>query len=156
MLPPLGLFRSVSDRFVAARNDRTGRLGISATPLTGARRRTSTMARIDAMDRATRATMAVECPRSAGISGRSLGAFVMVGLACLVVASGARSQSVVAWGSDAWGSVTVLGGLSYIRVAGGDQHTVALRSDGAVVAWGLGTSGQCNVPVLPTGRTYVG
>ena len=32
---------------------------------------------------------------------------------------------------------------------------MARRSDGSVVAWGLNTNGQCNVPALPAGLTYV-
>ena len=34
-------------------------------------------------------------------------------------------------------------------------HTVARRSDGSVVAWGDNFYGQCNVPALPAGLTYV-
>ena len=92
----------------------------------------------------------------AGRSGRSLGALVMVALACLVLPGMARSQSAVAWGDDNWGQCEVPNGLQYIQIAGGSQHSVALRSDGAVLAWGLNTSGQCNVPMLPTGLHYAG
>ena len=35
------------------------------------------------------------------------------------------------------------------------DHTVARRSDGSVVAWGDNIYGQCNVPALPRGLTYV-
>ena len=35
------------------------------------------------------------------------------------------------------------------------RHTVARRSDGSVVAWGDNAYGQCNVPALPAGLTYV-
>ena len=35
------------------------------------------------------------------------------------------------------------------------DHTVARRSDGSVVAWGDNADGQCNVPALPAGLTYV-
>ena len=35
------------------------------------------------------------------------------------------------------------------------DHTVARRSDGSVVAWGYNAYGQCNVPALPAGLTYV-
>ena len=34
-------------------------------------------------------------------------------------------------------------------------HTVARRSDGSVIAFGSNTNGQCNVPALPAGLTYV-
>jgi hypothetical protein len=34
------------------------------------------------------------------------------------------------------------------------DHTVA-RRDGSVVAWGDDQSGQCQVPALPAGLTYV-
>jgi hypothetical protein len=46
-------------------------------------------------------------------------------------------------------------GLSYVRAEAGVYHTVALRSDGRVVAWGYNGLGQCNVPPLPPGTTYV-
>ena len=90
------------------------------------------------------------------VSGRSVHAFVMVGVALVALASLAPSQSVVTWGDDSYGQCDVPGGLSYVKVAGGSQHTVALRSDGAVLAWGLNTSGQCNVPVQPTGLSNIG
>jgi hypothetical protein len=32
---------------------------------------------------------------------------------------------------------------------------VARRSDGSVIAWGFNSYGQCNVPALPPGQTYV-
>jgi len=34
-------------------------------------------------------------------------------------------------------------------------HSVARRSDGSVVAWGWNSKGQCNVPSLPAGQSYV-
>jgi hypothetical protein len=40
-------------------------------------------------------------------------------------------------------------------VAAGDAHTIARRSDGSAIAWGLNFSGQCNVPPPPPGATYV-
>jgi alpha-tubulin suppressor-like RCC1 family protein len=39
-------------------------------------------------------------------------------------------------------------GLSYIDVDR-TAHALALRSDGAVIAWGQNNHGQCNVPALP-------
>jgi hypothetical protein len=42
-----------------------------------------------------------------------------------------------------------------VDVAAGEYYSVARRSDGSVVAWGKNTSGQCDVPPLPSGVTYV-
>jgi len=47
------------------------------------------------------------------------------------------------------------GGRSYVDVAAGPYHVIARRSDGTVVAWGRNTEGQCVVPPLPMGVTYV-
>jgi len=33
-----------------------------------------------------------------------------------------------------------------VKIAAGVAHTVVLRSDGKVVAWGRNEDGQCNVP----------
>src|SRR5204863_506178 len=38
---------------------------------------------------------------------------------------------------------------------GGYAHTTARRSDGSVIAWGDNLYGQCTVPALPPGLTYV-
>jgi hypothetical protein len=46
-------------------------------------------------------------------------------------------------------------GLSYVQVTAGDYHTVALLSDGSVVAWGANYYGQSTVPPLPSGLSYV-
>src|SRR5262249_42644754 len=49
-------------------------------------------------------------------------------------------------------------GIVYVEIAAGVTHTVARRSDGAVVGWGaqgLAYQGQFPAPALPPGRTYV-
>jgi alpha-tubulin suppressor-like RCC1 family protein len=33
-----------------------------------------------------------------------------------------------------------------VAIASGDYHCLALKRDGTVVAWGLDSSGQCDVP----------
>ena len=44
---------------------------------------------------------------------------------------------VVAWGSDSYGQSTVPDGLSDVTaIAAGNAHSLALKSDGTVVAWG--------------------
>ncbi len=59
----------------------------------------------------------------------------------------AGSGTVVAWGRNASGEVNVPAGLGgVIAVAGGDQYSLAVKSDGTVVAWGNNNNGQLNVP----------
>ena len=43
----------------------------------------------------------------------------------------------------------------FAEVAAGYFHTVVRRSNGSVLAWGRNEEGQCNVPALPAGLTYV-
>jgi hypothetical protein len=98
------------------------------------------------------------------------------GLTYVAVSSGAyhdlalRSDgSVVAWGSNYFGQCdvpTLPQGLTYVEVSAGGYverigppvpygHSMARRSDGTVVAWGGNHFGQCDVPALPAGLTYV-
>jgi len=75
-------------------------------------------------------------------------------VACLVsalLAPGAgRAQStyaVVAWGYNYYGACNVPSpNEGYVTVAGGDVHTLGLKSDGTIVAWGYNYYHQCNVP----------
>ena len=48
----------------------------------------------------------------------------------------------------------LLAGTTYVAVAGGPTHKVALRSDGRVLAWGSNSHGQLAIPPLPPGMTY--
>jgi alpha-tubulin suppressor-like RCC1 family protein len=44
---------------------------------------------------------------------------------------------------------------SFVDIAAGQYHALALRADGTVVAFGQNGAGQCDVPALPSGVTYV-
>ncbi|MEO6708534.1 MAG: RCC1 domain-containing protein, partial [Planctomycetota bacterium] len=44
---------------------------------------------------------------------------------------------------------------AFVDVAAGMSHSLALRSNGTMVAFGDNGYGQCMVPVLPPGSTYV-
>ncbi|MBL7140600.1 MAG: hypothetical protein ISS74_06790 [Planctomycetes bacterium] len=75
---------------------------------------------------------------------------VLVGLAWAVVGPGptARAGTIVAWGDNTAGQCYDPGGNPYtagypfptgddfIAISAGSQHGLALRSDGAIVAWG--------------------
>ena len=64
-----------------------------------------------------------------------------------VVGQVTRYGSVILSTID-YGQTKVPAGLSdVVAIAAGNLHTVALKTDGTVVAWGSNTSGQCNVPV---------
>ena len=59
-----------------------------------------------------------------------------------------RVANVAAWGFNGYGQTTVPVGLSnVVTVAAGYHHSLALRADGTVVAWGsLNNYGQITVP----------
>jgi len=61
---------------------------------------------------------------------------------------------VVAWGRNDAGQTLVPGGLTgVIAIAAGAYHSLALRSDGTLVAWGYNSGGQ--VSLLPAGLSGV-
>jgi alpha-tubulin suppressor-like RCC1 family protein len=59
-------------------------------------------------------------------------------------ASAAVRGTVVAWG---FGQASLPAGLSDVKaIAGGHAHSLALKGDGTVVAWGDNYYGQTNLP----------
>ncbi len=68
----------------------------------------------------------------------------------------ARSNVVQAWGDNTFGQCAVPAGLhDVVDLSAGQDHTLALRSDGTVVAWGRNDHGQCAVPVGLSGVVQV-
>src|SRR5436189_127948 len=97
-----------------------------------------------------------EVGERAGSTGGLVRTLTIVGLACLGLPGLAQSQSqsfIRGWGLHVFDSRW--NNEAFVEVAAGAWNTVARRSDGSVVAWGDNTSGQCNVPALPAGLTYV-
>lgn len=71
-------------------------------------------------------------------------------------AHAASGGTVVAWGWNGFAQTNVPVGLNgVIAVAGGNSHSVGLRSDGLVVAWGRNIEGQTNVPAGLAGVTAI-
>jgi len=59
----------------------------------------------------------------------------------------AQTTYVESWGNDIYGQCDTPAGLSNVlAVAGGNDFSLALKSDHTVVAWGNNNMGQCNLP----------
>lgn len=57
------------------------------------------------------------------------------------------SRRVIAWGDNNYGQTTVPSDLGEVAaISAGNDHTVALKSDGRVIAWGDSRHGQATVP----------
>ena len=71
---------------------------------------------------------------------------IFLGLVSILAAlSGRADVGVIAWGSGN-GTNMPTGLTNVVSVSAGSSHAVALRTDGTVVAWGIGVTGQTNVP----------
>ena len=55
----------------------------------------------------------------------------------------AFAGSIVAWG-EPWVGVDLSGG--FVKVDAGEFHSLGLKQDGSIVAWGRNRYGQCNIP----------
>src|SRR6266849_1311415 len=93
-----------------------------------------------------------------------LSALAVLCVGLLFAAGGAQATAtgtVVAWGCGgigAWGQCSVPSGLSGVTaIAAGTDHSLALKGDGIVVAWGCRDAfndfGQCSVPSGLSGVT---
>jgi hypothetical protein len=83
------------------------------------------------------------------ISGR------WIARACFVAIPGSTSaqDGVLGFGSTVYDSAW--NDVPYAQMALGSHNTAALRGDGSLVVWGLDVEGQCQVPRLPAGTSYV-
>jgi len=63
--------------------------------------------------------------------------------AAVPVARAEESGRIVGWGGQVVGVDLSCG---YTKIAGGFQHSLGLKSDGSIVAWGWNQAGMCSVP----------
>ena len=78
----------------------------------------------------------------------------IVGLVILFVLSNpAFAGEIVAWGWNNYGQCDVPTGNDFIAIAGGHDHSLALRADGSLAGWGRNTWGQADVPTLQPAMT---
>jgi alpha-tubulin suppressor-like RCC1 family protein len=70
----------------------------------------------------------------------------------VTAAKAAQSGSIIGWGDQVVG-----GDMSgrFVAVAAGGYHSLGLKNDGSVVAWGDNSDGQCDVPAPNTGFVAV-
>ena len=90
-------------------------------------------------------------------------ALVGTGVVCIPLLSaqsdpqGPARMGVLMWGDNAHGQCDIpilQADVKNVQLACGTAHTLALQSNGQLVAWGLNDHGQLNVPVPPAGLTY--
>ncbi len=80
-------------------------------------------------------------------SKEMIGVLVAASAMLLAGPAGTRAQdgggSIIGWGSQVVG---VDLSTDFVGVAGGSVHSLGLKPDGSIVAWGGNSSGQCDVP----------
>jgi len=69
--------------------------------------------------------------------------FIFVLLAAFCAQTTFAEGSIIGWGSQVVGGDLSRG---FVKVAAGGAHSLGLKQDGSIVAWGANSSGQCNVP----------
>ncbi|HJM39402.1 MAG TPA: RCC1 domain-containing protein, partial [Planctomycetota bacterium] len=81
---------------------------------------------------------------------------ILPALALLVLVSNGMAQSgpIVSWGYDGSGQVSnTPPGNDFVSIAGGEYHSLALKTDGSIVSWGRDSDGQ--VSNTPSGTGFV-
>jgi hypothetical protein len=68
---------------------------------------------------------------------------LVIVLFLLFPAQSAFGGSIIGWGGQVVGG-DLSGG--FVKVAAGGFHSLGLRQDGSIVAWGYNYEGQCNIP----------
>jgi hypothetical protein len=72
----------------------------------------------------------------------------------LLVCAGqpAYTGTIVGWGDNTFGKATPPAGSTYVAIAAGGHHGLALKDDGSIVGWGWDGDGQATAPA---GNDYV-
>ncbi|HRI14795.1 MAG TPA: immunoglobulin domain-containing protein, partial [Verrucomicrobiota bacterium] len=97
-------------------------------------------------------------PKLSPFAGRWAGAGLALGLGWAAPpVNAAPADAVGAWGGNDFGQtkVPVAAQSGVTAIAAGGSHTVALKSDGTVMAWGWNRDGQTNVPAGLSGVTAI-
>jgi alpha-tubulin suppressor-like RCC1 family protein len=77
---------------------------------------------------------------------KSFGASILAGFLTLALVGNSHAQTVVAWGNYSYGQTNVpASATNVIAVSAGENQSMALRSDGTVVAWGYVSTVPPNV-----------
>lgn len=97
-------------------------------------------------------------PKSAVIRHRRFACLAVVsGFFLSVVAQAQPAGTVVGWGNNSSLQLQIPPALNnnVIGVAAGSAHSLALKSDGTVLGWGLDVSGQADPPLDLSGATSI-
>ncbi len=61
-------------------------------------------------------------------------------------------NSTAAWGLNNFGQINLPNGIANVlTIAAGNEHSIALKSDGTVIGWGRSSEGQVTIPIGLTG-----
>jgi len=81
-----------------------------------------------------------------GTSTRTLRTILFPWLCGFLLCSAVEGASVISWGNAQGRPGADVPARTYVCVCGGAYHSLALTSEGRLVAWGEWLNGQCNVP----------